>query len=265
MSFVKELIKKAESQIGVQEEPKGSNTGKSVKEYQRRAGYSSPVPWCMCFLYWCIDEVCIDLEIENEAKRTGDCDTFLNWGKSKGIEHQTPEVGDFGFVMKSERDAVHVFLVTGIEGAVLHTVEGNTNDYGSREGYEVCRRRRTLKPTHRFVRVADAMAKPVPTEMFKMIGPDGKEICELEAMRGVAWAPVRKVALAVGMKVGGVIKPLSDADIGWDSEDRTVLINGQAVPGQVLLRDSQSYVPIRKLATVLGFDVNVDCKMVVLM
>jgi hypothetical protein len=114
MSFVEQLIRIAESQIGVQEEPKGSNTGKTVKEYQRRAGYSSPVTWCMCFLYWCIDEVCIDLDIENEAKRTGECDTFVNWRRSKGIERQTPAAGGLGFVMKSEHDAVHVFLVTSI-------------------------------------------------------------------------------------------------------------------------------------------------------
>lgn len=73
--------------------------------------------------------------------------------------------------------------------------------------YKVCGRTRTLKPTHRFERVADAMAKPVPKETLKMIGPDGKEICELKVVREVAWAPVRKTALAVKMKVGGIIRP----------------------------------------------------------
>ena len=68
MSFTEKLIEKAKSQVGVQEEPNGSNSGPKVKEYQRRAGYSFPVPWCMCFLYWCIDEVCIDLEIENKSQ-----------------------------------------------------------------------------------------------------------------------------------------------------------------------------------------------------
>jgi len=257
MSFIDALLKKAASQDGVREEPLGSNRGPKVTEYQRRAGYSFPVPWCMCFLYWCIDEVCIDLEIDNPTKRTGDCDTFLSWGAKAGFAHDKPAIGDLGFVMKSEHDAVHVFLISDINGSVIHTIEGNTNNDGSREGYEVCTRTRTLKPSMKFVRVADAMSKPVPAETFELVGPGGS-IDKLDAMHGTAWAPVRKAAKALGFRSGGKTEAVADADIAWDAEDQAVTIKGKAVPGQVMLKDGVSYVPIRKLAEALGFQVSVQ-------
>lgn len=39
----------------------------------------------------------------------------------------------------------HVGLVEALGPDLLHTIEGNTNDEGSREGYEVCRRQRHVK------------------------------------------------------------------------------------------------------------------------
>lgn len=257
MPFIDSLLKKAVSQDGVREEPLGSNKGPKVTEFQRRAGYSFPVPWCMCFLYWCIDEVCIDLEIENPTMRTGDCDTFLNWGHKVGLVHNEPAVGDLGFVMKSEHDAVHVFLVTDVKGSVIHTIEGNTNNDGNREGYRVCARTRSVKPTFKFVRVADVMAKPVPAETFELVGPSGS-LGDLEAMHGTAWAPIRKISKALGMKSGATTLPVNDPDISWDAEDQTVTVKGKAVPGQVMLKDGVSYVPIRKLAACLGYQVSVQ-------
>ena len=101
------------------------------------------------------------------------------------------------------------------------------------------------------------MEAPVVSESFSLVGPNGQQIDSLDAMHGVAWAPVRKVAKAVGMKVAGVVQPVTDADITWDNEDQAVSIKGHDVPGQVMLKDGVSYVPIRKLASVLGFGIEV--------
>jgi hypothetical protein len=37
-------------------------------------------------------------------------------------------------------DWVHTGIVTGAAADTFETIEGNTNDAGDREGYEVCRR-----------------------------------------------------------------------------------------------------------------------------
>lgn len=42
-------------------------------------------------------------------------------------------------------DWVHTGLVTGVKDGVVETIEGNTNDSGDREGYEVCKRFRALR------------------------------------------------------------------------------------------------------------------------
>ena len=36
----------------------------------------------------------------------------------------------------------HTGIIESIKEDILYTIEGNTNDTGSREGYEVCRRTR---------------------------------------------------------------------------------------------------------------------------
>jgi hypothetical protein len=255
MSFIEALIKKAQTQIGVCEEPKGSNKGPQVTTYQRRAGYTQPVPWCLCFLYWCVDEVCGDLEITNKLIRTGGCDELLAWARGKGLAHDTPQAGDFGLVMKSQNDAVHVFLVEKVEGSTLHTIEGNTNDDGSREGYEVCRRVRKVKASSVYVRVASVMPTDAASERYTLVGPDGKAIDTLEAIDGVAWAPVGKVAKALGLRVNGKITPIKDSDICWDGEDQSVVILHKDFPAQIQVKNGVSYATVRKLAGFLGWSI----------
>ena len=40
-------------------------------------------------------------------------------------------------------DWTHTGLISGGDGTVFHTIEGNTNDSGSREGFELCARIRS--------------------------------------------------------------------------------------------------------------------------
>ena len=47
----------------------------------------------------------------------------------------------------------HTGFVEKVEGNVIHTIEGNTNDTGSREGYEVCRRTRKVEQCKGFIRL----------------------------------------------------------------------------------------------------------------
>jgi len=38
----------------------------------------------------------------------------------------------------------HIGVVIGVDNGLYSTLEGNTNDEGSRDGYEACERRRNL-------------------------------------------------------------------------------------------------------------------------
>ncbi len=56
-----------------------------------------------------------------------------------------PELGDlFLVIRKSDNRARHIGVIEKVEESIASCIEGNTNDEGSREGYELCKRKRNL-------------------------------------------------------------------------------------------------------------------------
>ena len=53
MSLKLSSLKIATSQLGVQEEPRGSNDGPEVSQYLKAVGLAPGYSWCMAFVYWC--------------------------------------------------------------------------------------------------------------------------------------------------------------------------------------------------------------------
>ncbi|EKT4520794.1 CHAP domain-containing protein, partial [Flavobacterium psychrophilum] len=47
----------------------------------------------------------------------------------------------------------HTGIVEKVIEKTIYTIEGNTNDDGSREGYKVCRRKRNIKTIKAFIRL----------------------------------------------------------------------------------------------------------------
>jgi len=126
------------SQIGQEEHPRGSNWGSPVKEYLASVGINFPASWCMALMYWCHSKAAQELNIKTTLHRSGG---VLNVWNNTPEERRTqdPQPGMIG-IMDFGHGLGHTFIIESVEGDKLHTVEGNTNDTGSREGYEVCRR-----------------------------------------------------------------------------------------------------------------------------
>lgn len=61
----------------------------------------------------------------------------------KNLKEEDIAIGDLFLVMKGSTPR-HIGVVSNIEDGVYFTLEGNTNNEGSREGYELCERRRNL-------------------------------------------------------------------------------------------------------------------------
>jgi len=137
------LLDIAFSQLGVQEEPKGSNWGKDVKKYLNSVGINFPASWCMAFVYWCHREAGLP------AIKTGG--VMAAWNKGKQYRVIEPQPGDV-FIMDYGKGLGHTGIIERVEGEILHTIEGNTNDTGSREGYEVCRKIRNVKKIKGYLR-----------------------------------------------------------------------------------------------------------------
>lgn len=146
----KETIFSAITQLGVEEVPKGSNAGVDVEKYLKSVGLGKGYSWCMAFVYWNVLQACGKLAISNPLLKTGGVLAQYNYPKSKRFT--APKPGDI-FIMDYGKGTGHTGIVEYVLNDTIHTIEGNTNDEGSREGYEVCRRVRKISSCKGFIRI----------------------------------------------------------------------------------------------------------------
>jgi CHAP domain/Putative peptidoglycan binding domain len=142
----------AGGEVGVMEQPPGSNRGPQVDQYLTTVGLN-PVggsfAWCAAFVYWCFKKASVELDVPNPAVKTAGALDVWNLAGSKGFRRITPgEAVDqpaavrpgMVFVLSTGGGHGHVGFIESVQGVVLTTIEGNTNDGGSREGVGVFRR-----------------------------------------------------------------------------------------------------------------------------
>lgn len=146
MDKINALLEIAAGEIGVQEDPHGSNRGPRVDEYQQATNTQLGSPWCGCFAAWC------HLKAGIAMPKVWLLPAAKNWfTPDRIVSAKEARPGDV-FGIRSGKRIAHVGIVESISGGVVTTIEGNTNDEGSREGYEVCRRRRTVTSIAAFAR-----------------------------------------------------------------------------------------------------------------
>jgi hypothetical protein len=135
-----ELADVLEREIGVSEQPPGSNDGVRVREYLRSAGILDAEPWCSAFVHWGCEQI----------GKPGFGAWTPSWNQSS-LEIDKPERSAWGLVWFPKLDRYgHIFVVTKVfENGMIETVEGNTNIDGSREGTGVFKRIRTTQ-AHRY-------------------------------------------------------------------------------------------------------------------
>ena len=112
----------------------------------------------MAFVYWCYNQASLESGAPNFLIKTA---TVLHqWNEQQPIRKivldkvlKNPAIIEPGavFIMDHGKGAGHTGLVEKIHGSFIDTIEGNTNDEGSREGYEVCRRTRRLTAIKGFI------------------------------------------------------------------------------------------------------------------
>lgn len=144
-------IQEAILQIGTEEIPRGSNWGldktKGVPMYLHSVGIDFPASWCMAFVYWCVTKA---MPV-NPLIHTGG--VLRQWNEiNPKYKYTLPKAGDI-FIMDHGHGLGHTGFVESVEGTFIHTIEGNTNDTGSREGYEVCRRMRSINACKGYIRL----------------------------------------------------------------------------------------------------------------
>lgn len=136
--MINKVLEIAKSQIGVRELT-GNNDGPAVEKYLASVGLGKGYAWCMSFVYWCCKEAYG--KDNNPLVKTGG--VLREWNETKLKKSTVPVVGSI-FIMDFGKGTGHTGFVTAINVDSISTIEGNTNDGGSREGIGVFARTRKI-------------------------------------------------------------------------------------------------------------------------
>jgi putative peptidoglycan binding protein/CHAP domain-containing protein len=151
--LVKAAIEFATTQVGVRESPLGSNRGREIDQYLRAVGLNpvgNSFAWCVAFTHFCYLKAAESLGRENpHIKTAGVLDHWKRAGRKPGVVRiaKVQAVADPGLVKPGSLFIIDVGGGFGHSGMVIKTangrlvtIEGNTNDDGSRNGIGVFRR-----------------------------------------------------------------------------------------------------------------------------
>ena len=131
------------NEIGIRES--GYNKGQRVEEYLKAANLKASAPWCAAFITWTFKQCNIKAVVSGYSP---------NWFESNVVYKRDDNInrnykvqaGDvFGLWFANKNRIAHVGFIDGKQGDYYITVEGNTNEAGSREGDGVYRKRRHVK------------------------------------------------------------------------------------------------------------------------
>jgi len=130
----------------------GQNKGPWVRLYMQ-GNEGSDWPWCAGFASFILKQACKTLNVSPPIQTSFSCDSLAASAKERGLFLKESDAarkdaiapGSLFLVRRTSTDWVHTGIVLVAEDNIFHTIEGNTNDDGDREGYEVCRRIRNYE------------------------------------------------------------------------------------------------------------------------
>lgn len=133
----------------------GQNRGPWVRVYMDgKEGVDWP--WCAGFVTFILKQACAALDCSMPISGSFGCDELAHQAHHKGrfvsgssIENHTASWNTLKpccifLVRRSSGDWTHTGFAFNKDNDTFSTIEGNTNDTGSPEGYEVCQRTRSL-------------------------------------------------------------------------------------------------------------------------
>lgn len=146
MATAKEIIDKALSYIGTEENPRYSNNVIFNTDYYGHPVYGDDYPWCVTFV-WDIFRMCGASNLFYNGRKTNNCVNVLLWGRQEGLVVSEGRMGDlilFDWDNTNVNDADHIgFIVERNPDGSYITVEGNTSLTNNSNGGEVMERRRS--------------------------------------------------------------------------------------------------------------------------
>ena len=134
-----QVLKIARAELGVREQPAGSNQVKYNSWYYGKEVSGSAYPWCMVFVQWVFAQAG-----EPIGYKTASCTLLMNWAKQQGrwltSDYRPGDVLIFDFGGDGQPD--HTGILEEIRKDVLICIEGNTSTSSDDNGGAVMRRMR---------------------------------------------------------------------------------------------------------------------------
>lgn len=143
LAYAKQHLAQSPREVG------GENMGPWVRLYMK-GNEGAEWAWCAGFVGYMLRQAAKTLGVSTPLPYTFSCDSLAAAAKEagvfldsrSGVSPSQLSPGSLFLVRRTPLDWVHTGLVLSIAPSAFETIEGNTNDSGDREGYEVCRRTR---------------------------------------------------------------------------------------------------------------------------
>jgi CHAP domain-containing protein len=124
----------AQAEVGVAEQPPGSNDASRIAEYRTATAGSAVGPWCAYFTSWCASQA--GAPIGEVGQGFGSVDALYAWAQRTGRAVPagpgvSPSPGDL--IVWGGR---HIGIVESVDpDGSIHTIEGNSSNAVSRRTY----------------------------------------------------------------------------------------------------------------------------------
>ena len=154
MTLAEKIAQIAESQIGIREE--SPNEGPEIATYQMATWLPpGPWPWCAAFICWVVREAMNGGTWTFKRPQTARAWDFEKWCLSVDNSaklKRRPVTVKRGDIVIFTFSHVGIAVADMDKNNMVATVEGNTNDAGSREGDGCYRKRRHLSKIRSVIR-----------------------------------------------------------------------------------------------------------------
>jgi hypothetical protein len=150
LTLAEATVAYAKSQVGVQEHPKGSNRGPEVERYLAYVNLPAGKAWCAAFVSYCTGTSAADLSLDSTLKSSGGA--LALYFKNPDLAIDEPTDNCIG-IIDHGGGLGHAFFIETTDGTNCHTIEGNTDPEGGREGYMVAERDRATTDITHFLRI----------------------------------------------------------------------------------------------------------------
>jgi hypothetical protein len=128
------ILNAVRGEVGVSEQPPGSNDSPRIAQYRQATAGSAVGPWCAYFVSWAARQA--GVPIGTNGQGTGSVSGVYQWAQQTGKAIPngpgvTPQAGDL-IVWGGE----HIGVVESVDGdGTIHTIEGNSANQVARRTY----------------------------------------------------------------------------------------------------------------------------------